>query len=104
MDTNLVVLGGRIAAEPDLRFFDSGGTLLRCLITVRSDEPERRLDVIPVARWNPTEAERRLEPGDSVWVLGTAQRRFRSGPEGRHSSVEIIASAVTTRTHDSGWE
>ena len=94
MDTNLVVLGGRIAADPDRRTFDSGSELCSYLLTVRSEEPPHRLDLIPIARWNPTDAERSLHRGDAVWVIGAAQRRFHSATDGRRSSVEIVASAV----------
>ena len=53
MDLNLVVLAGRLAAPPELRAFESGATLIRYLVTVRSEEPRRRVDVVPVTLWNP---------------------------------------------------
>ena len=53
MDLNVVVLAGRLAAQPEVRTFESGATLMRLLVTVRSAEPRTRLDVIPVVQWNP---------------------------------------------------
>ena len=53
MDLNLVVLCGRVAVEPELKTFDSGSRLIRLLVTVRSDVPRRRVDVVPVTMWDP---------------------------------------------------
>ena len=53
MDLNLIVLCGRLAVEPELKEFDSGSRLVRLLVTVRSDEPRRRVDVVPVTLWDP---------------------------------------------------
>lgn len=99
MDLNLVVLAGRIAAPPDLRIFDSGTRLLRYLVTVKADEPRRRIDVVPVTLWHPPQelVDSDPAPGRRVWVAGTVQRRFWSGPEGRHSRLEVIADQVCLR-------
>ena len=103
MDLNLVVLAGRIAAEPEIRTFESGATLMRLLVTVRSDEPRRRLDVIPVVQWDP---DPDAMPGGSlrgrsVWVAGAVQRRFWSVGDGRESRIEIVAHEVTVRDEES---
>lgn len=103
MDLNLVVLAGRIAAEPEIRTFNSGATLMRLLVTVRSEEPRRRLDVIPVVQWNPDPDD---HPGGSVrgrpvWVAGAVQRRFWSVGDGRESRVEIVAHEISIRDEES---
>jgi single-stranded DNA-binding protein len=102
MDFNVVVLAGRLAAEPEIRTFESGTTLLRLLVTVRSSEPRSRLDVIPVVKWNP---HPELIPdgpvrGRAVWVVGATQRRFWSAEDGRHSRIEIVANIVEFRPEE----
>ena len=66
MDLNLVVMAGRLAAEPTLRVFDSGRTLVRYLVTVKTEGPPNRIDVIPVVQWDPDASE--------VAELGTGDR------------------------------
>ncbi len=102
MDMNLVVLGGRLAAPPEVREFDSGARLVRYLVTVASGEPRHRIDVLPVTLWDPDDAllEDHPEPGRRVWMTGTAQRRFWDGSDGRRSRIEIVASNVTLRDPD----
>jgi single-strand DNA-binding protein len=99
MDLNLVVLSGRLAAPPEIRQFESGSMLARYLVTVRSDEPRRRVDVVPVTLWDPPEDLIDSEPavGSRVWVAGTVQRRFWSAEEGRRSRIEIVAEQVCPR-------
>lgn len=96
MDLNLVVLCGRIATEPEVRRFDSGTRLIRYLITVRAESPRRRVDVVPVVLWDPTD-EQAGDPGASgrrIWVCGSVQRRFWESPDGRRSRLEIVAEQV----------
>lgn len=97
MDFNLVVLAGTLATAPELRVFDSGARLLRLLVTVRSDEPRKRVDVVPVTLWDPPAdlMAEKLERGRRVFVCGGAQRRFWEAKEGRKNRVEIIARHVT---------
>jgi single-stranded DNA-binding protein len=99
MDLNLVVVSGRLAAPPELRQFESGARLARYLVTVRSEEPTRRVDVLPVTMWDPDDALLNAEPmpGSRVWVVGSLQRRFWSGEEGRRSRLELIADQVCLR-------
>jgi single-stranded DNA-binding protein len=99
MELNLVVLSGRLAADPEVRVFDSGSTLLRLLVTVRSTEPRRRVDVIPVTVWNPEDEllGEDLDVGQRVWVAGSVQRRFWSASEGCRSRLEVVAHAVSLR-------
>jgi single-strand DNA-binding protein len=100
MDLNLVVLAGRLAAPPEVRQFESGSRLVRYLVTARSEEPRRRLDVVPVTLWDPSDEllETSLEPGCRLWVAGSVQRRFWSADEGRRSRLEIVADQVCPRS------
>ena len=102
MDMNLVVLTGTLATAPELREFESGARLLRLLVTVRQDEPRRRVDVVPVTLWDPPSAliSENLERGRRVMVVGAAQRRFWEAKEGRKNRVEIVADHVEPRVAD----
>jgi single-stranded DNA-binding protein len=99
MDLNLIVIAGRIAAEPELTTFASGARLLRLLVTVRSEEPRRRIDVLPIVMWDPPDEILADEPsrGTGVWVAGSVQRRFWSADAGRTSRVEIVAHDLQFR-------
>ena len=102
MDLNLVVLCGRLATDPELRAFDSGAQLARLLVTVRSDEPRRRVDVVPVTLWDPP-GEFLGDPpvkGQRVWVCGSVQRRFWESPDGRRSRLEVVAEQVNVKEVD----
>ncbi len=103
MDLNLVVLAGRIAAEPELKTFESGSSLLRLLVTVRSEEPKRRVDVVPVVWWDPDLDGTLFDGpvrGRRVWIVGSIQRRFWSAEMGRLSSVEIVAQSVQLQAEE----
>ena len=96
IDLNVIVLCGQLASDPELRVFDSGSKLIRYLVTVRSDHPRRRIDVIPVTHWDPSD-DLIEDPGvksDRVWVSGSVQRRFWESPDGRQSRVEVVADQV----------
>jgi len=99
MDLNLIVLCGRLATEPELRVFDSGTRLMRYLVTVRADYPRRRVDVVPVVLWDPPDdlVDEPARKGERVMVVGSVQRRFWEGPEGRRSRVEVVAECVDVR-------
>ncbi len=99
MDVNLVVLAGKLAAPPEHRRFESGSSLLRSLVTVRSDAPRRRVDVVPVTLWNPGDDHELLgtTAGTPVWVVGTVQRRFWTKGETRTSRLEVVAHQIEPR-------
>lgn len=102
MDYNVVVLGGKLAAPPEIRHFESGSSLLRVLITVRTDSPRRRVDVIPVTLWDPG-ADHELfgaAVGEGVWAAGSVQRRFWTGADGRKSRVEVVALQIQMASSD----
>jgi single-stranded DNA-binding protein len=95
-DSNIVVLSGALAAPVELRRFSSGSAMMRLLLTVRTIEPRRRIDVVPVVLWDPDEALL-LPPlivGDRLWVSATVQRRFWSAPDGKQSRLEVVARSV----------
>ena len=96
MDLNLIVLCGRLAVDGELRVFDSGSKLIRYLVTVRVDFPRRRVDVVPVALWDPPDdlVDRPGEKGERVWVCGSVQRRYWEGSDGRRSRIEVVAEQV----------
>lgn len=95
MDLNLVVLCGRLAVTPEVQEFESGSRLIRYLVTVKSIAPRRRVDVVPVVRWDPQpEEDLELEAGRRVWVAGMVQRRFWESTDGRRSRLEVVAHHV----------
>lgn len=93
MDMNVVVLCGKLAAPPELREFESGARLVRSLITVRSDTPRRRVDVVPVTLWDPKPDHEILSApaGQAVYASASIQRRFWTSEEGRQSRLEVVA-------------
>lgn len=97
MDVDLAVLCGKVASAPEVREFDSGARLMKLLITIRTKTPKSRIDVIPVAYWDPPQGliDEPPEVGERVWVTGSVQRRFWEGPDGRKSRLEIIAEVLT---------
>ncbi|MEX2251055.1 MAG: single-stranded DNA-binding protein [Acidimicrobiia bacterium] len=99
MDLNLIVLCGRLAVPPEIKVFESGTRLIRYLVTVRSDAPRRRVDVIPVTIWDPPEnlIEETPETGRRIWMCGSVQRRFWEAPDGRRSRLEVVAEQVQLR-------
>ena len=66
---------------------------------MRQDEPHRRVDVLPVAYWEPPDAlwDADIAIGDRAWVSGTVQRRFWAADEGRRSRLELLAAQVQVR-------
>lgn len=102
MDTNLVVLQGTLAAVPEIRQFESGSRLMRLLISIHQRSP-RRVDVIPVILWEPSDdlVDADLQPGQRVWAAGQVQRRFWAGhAEGERSRLEVVADQVTIRVDE----
>lgn len=102
MDLNLIVLCGRLATDAELKVLDSGTRLMRLLVVVRSEEPRRRVDVVPVTVWDPPDELFDAPPvrHQRVWVCGTVQRRFWESPEGRRSRLEVVAEQVHAKELD----
>lgn len=99
MNMNVIVVAGKLAAPPELREFESGSRLLRSLVTVRTDAPRRRVDVLPITLWDPETDHELIDApvGKRVWVVGSVQRRFWSAAEGRRSRLEIVAHHMELR-------
>lgn len=97
MDVNVVVLAGLLASLPELLTLDSGTRCAKMLLSVRTESPRRRLDVIPVVWWNPPDewGPTSFSKGQRVLVSGALQRRFWEGSDGRRSRIEIIADTVS---------
>jgi single-stranded DNA-binding protein len=106
MDLNLIVIAGRLATDPEVKRFDSGSQLMRLLVTTRTKEPRRRVDVVPVNWWDVTDEQVEslgLHAGDRVWIAGSIQRRFWStSDESRHSRMEVVAHHVQKGVKE--WE
>ena len=100
MELNLGVILGKLAAAPEIRSFDGDVTLVRYLVTTRSETPRRRIDVIPVVLWDADEKATALERGDGIWVAGSVQRRFWSDDQNRRSRIEIVARHVEKRENE----
>lgn len=100
MDCNIVVLAGHLATDPDLRVFPGGTRLLHLLVTVRSREPRRRVDVVPVSWWDPPSGTDDLVRGSRIWVAGAVQRRFCSTGAAHRSRIEVVAHHVEARSDE----
>lgn len=99
MDLNMVLLCGRVAAPPEPTVMSEGAHLLRTLVTVRCDQPRRRIDVLPVSLWDPDPWLAELTPGQRVWLVGSVERRFQEYPWGRRSRIEILAKHIRLDQH-----
>jgi single-strand DNA-binding protein len=96
-DMNLVVLVGRVAAEPQVRSFPTGAQVIEYTITSRVEEPRRRVDVIPVYLWvmEGDEEPWLPEKGEPILAIGAVQRRFWDDKGERKSRIEVIAEEVS---------
>jgi single-stranded DNA-binding protein len=101
MDLNLVVLCGRLASDPEPRVFDDGSRLIRYLVVTKSETPTRRVDVIPIVHWDPSDDlwEEPGERGERVWAVGSMQRRYSETPDIGRSRIEMIAEQVLLKRH-----
>jgi single-strand DNA-binding protein len=91
---NVVVLAGRLSADPEFAEVPSGDTVARLRLQV--PEAGKRLLPLPVVAWD-RPARRgceRLAKGDSVMVRGHLVRRFFKGTGGGRSVMEVVASEV----------
>lgn len=102
MDMNMVLLEGRLAAQPEHRLLDSGSRMTRLLVAVRSDEPHSRLDVLPVVWWEPNDEFTGAPPqvGSRILVTGSLQRRYWESADGRRSKIEAVANQVSLPVDD----
>ncbi len=91
---NVVVLAGRLSAEPELAELPSGDKVARLRLQV--PEAGQRVLPLPVAAWEraPRRDCERLTKGDAVMVRGHLVRRFFKGNGGGRAMMEVIASEV----------
>lgn len=101
---NQVRLRGRVSAAPEDRELPSGDRVVTArLVVARPPGPARQrqpVDVLDCVAWTPR-AQRLMtgwQPGSVVEVEGAIRRRFRRGPAGLTSRVEIeVVSARRVR-------
>jgi single-strand DNA-binding protein len=97
---NVVVLAGRLSADPEIAEMPSGDTVARLRLQV--PEAGKRVLPLPVAAWD-RPARRgceRLAKGDAVMVRGHLVRRFFKGTGGGRSIMEVVASEVRKLDED----
>ena len=91
---NVVVLAGRLSADPEFAEMPSGDTVAKLRLHV--PEAGKRILPLPVAAWDrgPRKDCERLGKGDAVMVRGHLVRRFFKGQGGGRTVMEVIASEV----------
>ena len=91
---NVVVLAGRLSADPEFAELPSGDTVARLRLQV--PEAGKRVLPLPVAAWDRAARKQceRLGKGDAVMVRGHLVRRFFKGQGGGRSLMEVVASEV----------
>ena len=91
---NVVVLAGRLSADPEFAEMPSGDKVARLRLQV--PEAGKRVLPLPVAVWDrvPRKGCERLTKGDAVMVRGHLIRRFMRGNGGGRALMEVVASEV----------
>src|SRR5688572_15222175 len=91
---NVVVLAGRLSADPEFAEMPSGDTVAKLRLQV--PEAGKRVLPLPVAAWDRGARKgcERLAKGDTVMVRGHLVRRFMRGQGGGRALMEVIASEV----------
>jgi len=92
---NVVVLAGRVAAEPIRRMLPSGVEVTELRVSV--PEEGKRLLPLPVAVWHdsvPPASVESLGKDDEVLVHGRLARRFYRSGAGARSLTEVIATGI----------
>ena len=91
---NVVVLAGKLSADPEFAEMPSGDTVAKLRLQV--PEAGKRVLPLPVAAWDraPRKDCERLGKGDAVMVRGHLVRRFFKGSGGGRSVMEVIAREV----------
>ena len=95
VSVNVVVLAGRVAAEPVRRTMPSGDEVTELRVSV--PEAGKRLLPLPVAVWSGAavdEAMSGLKKDDDVLVYGQLARRFYRSGAGARSLTEVIATGI----------
>lgn len=94
MDANIAILTGALTAPPELRILATGAVIARYLLSVRTDHPPLRLDVIPVCQWNPPSYATTYPAGTRLVAVGSVQRRYWDHAHTRGSTIEFVADHV----------
>lgn len=91
---NVVVLAGRLSADPEIVEMPSGDQVARLRLQV--PEAGKRLLPLPVVAWDRPARKgcERLAKGDAVMVRGHLVRRFFRGQGGGRSIMEVVATEV----------
>ena len=92
---NVVVLAGRVAADPVNRKLPSGDEVTELRLSV--PEAGKRLLPLPVALWHKAvgvRAARSIGKGDDVLVHGQLARRFYRSGGGARSLTEVVATGI----------
>ena len=92
---NVVVLAGRVAADPVERQLPSGDEVTELRLSV--PETGKRLLPLPVAVWHKAVGKRALKDigkGDDVLVHGQLSRRFYRNGGGARSVMEVVATGI----------
>ncbi len=92
---NVVVLAGRVAADPVERRMPSGDEVTELRLSV--PETGKRLLPLPVAVWHKAVGKRALKDigkGDDVLVYGQLARRFYRSGAGARSLTEVVATGI----------
>ncbi|HEX2030246.1 MAG TPA: single-stranded DNA-binding protein [Actinomycetota bacterium] len=91
---NVVVLAGRLSADPELSEMPSGDRVARLRLQV--PEAGKRVLPLPVTAWDRSvrKACERLAKGDAVMVRGHLVRRFFRGDGGGRAHMEVVAGEV----------
>ena len=92
---NVVVLAGRVSADPVERRMPSGDEVTELRLSV--PEAGKRLLPLPVAAWHRDVGKRALKgvgKGDEVLVYGQLVRRFYRSGAGARSVTEVVASGI----------
>jgi single-strand DNA-binding protein len=92
---NVVVLAGRVAAEPVERRLPSGDEVTELRLSV--PEAGKRLLPLPVAVWHQAVGKRAVKgigKGDAVLVYGQLARRFYRSGAGARSLTEVVAAGI----------
>jgi single-strand DNA-binding protein len=91
---NVVVLAGRLSADPEFAELPSGDQVAKLRLQV--PEAGKRVLPLPVAAWDRANRRNceRLTKGDAVMVRGHLVRRFFRGSGGGRAMMEVVASEV----------
>jgi single-strand DNA-binding protein len=96
VSVNVVVLAGRVAAEPVRRTMPSGDEVTELRVSV--PETGKRLLPLPVAVWSGGAVEvdvlSEIKKDDEVLVHGSLTRRFYRSGAGARSLTEVAATGI----------